>query len=264
MREGSTRTAMAVEIVAREPERIERDRDWTIEEGNLADYRSLSIFHYRPGPPTGVAKVIRLMYHGEANCRDAILAGVLVVSYPALWCSWHRRAWPDRFAVFARGRIGSRSPIDGLNEAQRLNQSLRMISRVVIDPRFRGLGAAVSLVRAYLAQPETPLTAALASMGRYCPFFAAAGMMDHELPARTRDAALAKVLAARKIEPWRLVDAARAARAVKDRAVRRALIAWHEAGIHARSRRKCMALQELAMHAGSVLYARPVVYTHGT
>jgi hypothetical protein len=248
-----------------------RDRDaaglgggWLIEEGNLADYRSLSVFHYRAGPPTCVSKVLRLMYRGDAQHEAGILAGVLLVSYPALWCSWHRRAWPERFAAFPRGRFGSLTSSDGLNEAQRLNRLLRMISRVVIDPRFRGLGAAASLVRAYLAAPQTPLTAALASMGRCCPFFAAAGMMQHELPPSARDAELAVTLASCNIMPWKLVDEAYAAKVVKDPRIRRALRAWHEAGGRARHRRKVFKLVELAMHAGAVLYARPVVYTHGT
>lgn len=234
---------------------------WSIEEGDLLDYRALSVFHYRAGPPTGVAGVLRLMHRDEGG--RSIRAGVLVIAYPALWCTWHRRIWPERFGRVPRGKAGERSEIDGLNEAERLNCSLRMISRVVIDPRFRGLGAASMLVASYLRSPRTPLTAALASMGRCCPFFASAGMAAHELPRSSRDEALCTVFAERGVTPWRLADSAYAGRMVKDGLIRRAIESWHAKGASARHRSRSIPLVELAMLAGSSLYARPLVYAHG-
>ncbi|MDX2016149.1 MAG: hypothetical protein SFY95_00755 [Planctomycetota bacterium] len=58
---------------------------------------------------------------------------------------------------------------------------MRCISRVIVDPRVRGLGIASALIRAYLARPETDLTEAITGpLADWAPIFRAAGM--RELP----------------------------------------------------------------------------------
>jgi hypothetical protein len=73
-------------------------------------------------------------------------------------------------------------------------QELRCISRVVVHPRYRGLGLAVRLVRAALASAATPLTEAYAVMGRVHPFFEKAGMVGYPQPRRDCDARLVAAL----------------------------------------------------------------------
>lgn len=222
-----------------------------IEPGEVDDYRALAVFHYRSGAPAGIDRVLRLI---DRSARGADrLAGVLVVSYPALWCTWRWTVWPT---IFQRGNLSK--------DAREINRRLRMIARVIIEPRYRGLGAAVALVQGYLRDPSTPLTAAISAMGRCCPLFNSAGMTPHALPPSPRDVQLAAFLASRRIKPWRLVDLPAATRAVRDGAVADALTGWHlrQRGT-ARRRRRELTLPEIAMLAGSHLTARPIVYTHG-
>ncbi|MCC6425250.1 MAG: hypothetical protein IT435_00380 [Phycisphaerales bacterium] len=220
-----------------------------IEEGKFDDYRALSGFHYRAGTPATLDRILRLV---DREANEPVLAGVLVVSFPALYGVCRARAWPDRFAG-----------ID-YRDAHRINGLLRTISRVIIEPRYRGLGAASGLVRAYLADPSTPLTEAITAMGRFCPFFEAAGMTPHEVPRAERDVRLCLMLRKRGIAAWRLLDAGVARRAIADREVAQTLRVWARRGGCGARRAKRMGLMEVAQLAGAALTARPVMYSHGT
>lgn len=103
------------------------------------------------------------------------IAGVMLTSRPTLNGSWRRLAWPGRF------NSGGKS-----EQARRINSDLRTISRVIIDPRYRGIGLAKRMVLQYLQSPDTPCTEAVAAMGPLCPFFERAGMTAHPIadPAR--------------------------------------------------------------------------------
>lgn len=75
-------------------------------------------------------------------CDDAplVTAGVLLLSLPVLNARWRAVAWPVLFAD-----IGKREA------ARRANAHVRTISRVVVDPRFRGRGIGSALVRRVIA-----------------------------------------------------------------------------------------------------------------
>ncbi len=158
-----------------------------IEPGTRRDYDALAPWHYRAGPPATMACVRRAI-----DSRTGELAGVLVVSRPVLNAQWRSLAWGERY-----------SSGDKRRDARRLNDEVRCISRVIIDPRYRGLGAARSLVRAYLDSPLTIRTESAAAMGRISPFFAAAGMREWRLPPRGPDARLLDALHFAGIERWR-------------------------------------------------------------
>ncbi|MEM1165091.1 MAG: AAA family ATPase [Planctomycetota bacterium] len=161
----------------------------------LADtstYRALARYHYRPSPPAGAVRCRAA--HDEATGE---LAGVLITAMPSLNSSWRRHAWGDRYATG-----------DKRADAKRINAEIRRIARVVIDPRYRGLGLAARLVRAELADPLTPRTEAMAAMGTTCPFFERAGMTPYHTPAPAHHARLLDALAYLGIEPWRLADPA--------------------------------------------------------
>jgi hypothetical protein len=66
--------------------------------------------------------------------------------------------------------------------AKLINRDLRTIARVVIDPQFRSLSLASTLVRQTLPLVGTPYVEASAVMGRFHPFFERAGMTRHEAP----------------------------------------------------------------------------------
>ena len=211
-----------------------------IRPGTRADYEQLARFHYHAGPPATTAKIMRAQDHATAE-----LIGVLVISHPTLNGSWRPVAWPGRFCS---GTMRQR--------AERLNAQLRTISRVIIDPRWRGLGIASDLVRNYLREPMTPCTEAIAAMGALCPFFERAGMRRIEMPAPKRDQRLREIMRRRGLTPMDLITSPGRSRAI-DPSIR----IWARGST---STRKLAdgALGPLARLARSALIAPPSVYAH--
>ena len=159
-------------------------------EGVLDDFAALAHHHYHPDPPSTCARVI-----AACNGPDGPLAGVLVVSMPVLNASWREHAFPGRYRTHDRRA-----------DAHRLNREVRTISRVVVDPRCRGLGIGVELVQRYLRTPLTPVTEAVAAMGTFSRFFEAAGMTPYPPSPSPRDLRLADAIASLSIDPWMLAD----------------------------------------------------------
>ncbi len=157
---------------------------FTLRTGTLAEAAHLLTSHYRRGRPGPVCAV-----RVAVDRATGEVAGVLVVSRPTLNGSW--RTWLPRRSARERARL--------------VNATLRVISRVVIDPRCRGSGLATRLVRAYLSRPLTERTEALAAMGEACPFFARAGMTAVRVPPTARDRRLLRVLRTAGCAWWRLV-----------------------------------------------------------
>ncbi|MCA9275727.1 MAG: ATP-binding cassette domain-containing protein [Phycisphaerales bacterium] len=151
-----------------------------IEPGSIEDYHALAHLHYRSGRPATIVRTLRAI---RTTPTGDVLAGVLLVSMPTLNGVWRERAWPGRFSS------GNKTL-----DARRLNDELRMISRVIVETRSRGLGVATRLVRTYLENPLTPGTEAVAAMGATCPFFARAGMMPYELVPDIHDTRLLDAL----------------------------------------------------------------------
>lgn len=221
--------------------------------GSLADYRSLARHHYRAAAPaTCVRTLAAVAARGEHRGQ---VVGVLTVSMPAINGPWRAAAWPEVFAVAA----GSAEAV------RRLNAEVRVISRVVVSPAWRGRGVGVALVRHYLACPCTPLTEAVAVMGVFCPLFAAAGMRRVEYPPARRVSRLAARLRDLQIECWRLADADGLLRSL-DRP-RRAALEHHLrvfAGAHRDTRgRAGEPLESLIGLAARRLGDRPAAFVTG-
>ncbi len=155
----------------------------TIEPGSPADLVPLARFHYAAGRPGPIAHVLRAVDDGE-------IVGVLVASMPTLNGRWRSIAWPGEYDTH-----------DKRANALRLNHDVRVISRVIVDPRYRGRGLAVRLVRTYLHNPCTARTEALAAMAHACPFFERAGMRRIDLPPSKADARLLRAMARHDLEP---------------------------------------------------------------
>lgn len=217
----------------------------------------LTPLHYRASEP---ATCVALLLARDPWANLDI--GLLQVSMPTLNGSWRAHAWPDVFAsTFASQDAAAR--------ARTVNMFLRTISRVIVDPRYRGLSVARRLVSAYLDEPLTPLTETLAAMGRFCPFFARAGMRRVPWPASQRDRAFARALAAHKCEPWRLADIDACETLLADKpTLRHALRAWvlgskstrTRAGDQGQWMRNRRLAAELLVLAGSHAAAKPLVY----
>ncbi|MBX3376218.1 MAG: GNAT family N-acetyltransferase [Phycisphaeraceae bacterium] len=202
-----------------------------------ASGESLSRFHYRGERPATVCEVLVMESDGEP-------VACLVVSRPVLNAWWRGRAWPGVF-----------DGVDKREAARRVNDVLRTISRVIVDPRYRGIGLATRLVRAYLARPRTPLTEAVGKMSRVCPFFERAGMTAHHRGVSARDARLRRVLREEGVGPAALL-----AGTVGNGRVERALRVWAEAS---RATRGIRSVREMACAAAAAWRFPPVAYTAG-
>jgi len=184
-----------------------------IAQGCRADYAMLAHIHYRSGPPATFARVLKASLEGQ-------LLGVLVVSFPTLNGLWRFVAWPELFATKGLARS------DQATTTRVLNAHVRTISRVITDPRARGLGIAQELVSAYLNDPQTPCTEAIAALPSAGRIFAHAGMRVID---RQQSASLDGLrLALRSIgaQPWQAMDLAVAKSMVRRSAVRAAVMNW--------------------------------------
>jgi len=219
-----------------------RTLDLSYAEGAPADYDALAQHHYRAGRPATLERVLTAR-------AGADLAAVLVVSRPTLNSPHRDLAWPGRYTAG-----------DKRARALHVNRELRTISRVIVDPRFRGVGVAVRLVARYLRDPLTPCTEAIAVMGDLCPFFERAGMTAYVLPPSARNARLEDALRAEHLEPS---DLARPA-VLTDRAspfLERELRLWAAAS-SATDRAADAPLGRLAALAASRLHTQITAYAH--
>jgi hypothetical protein len=164
--------------------------------GTIADYKTLCRFHYRhcqTGPVSAVYKII-----DTHPMREQIepIVGVIVYSMPA--CSVQLRN-------IATQGLFTKSGSSSVN-MQLVNQNIRTISRVVIEPRYRALGLAYELVQQTMPLLNTAYIEALAVMGKVNPFFEKAGMMKYEAAEQTRSVKLRQALSVIGIEDDDLVD----------------------------------------------------------
>ncbi|MEM8782472.1 MAG: GNAT family N-acetyltransferase [Planctomycetota bacterium] len=210
-------------------------RGLVLREGARADYVALSEHHYRASAPATATRVLvlevargwgrRLRTAGFAqDSRDADreVVAVLVESLPSLLCRMRDAALGYRYG----------NHLDSTERGMLLNEEVRCISRVVVDPRWRGLGLAVRLVRHALETATTPVTEALAAMGRVHPFFERAGMTAYPRPAHEFDTRLVEAFEsagfsrAEFVEPERLLEGLRQAPPHTGRWLRRELRRW--------------------------------------
>lgn len=168
----------------------------TFEDGAADDLSSLARYHYHSGNPATRARMITAFDHVEGRrARLSRPVGVLVVSYPVLNAAWREQPFPGRYHTRDRRA-----------DAKRLNAEVRTISRVIVEPRYRGIGIGAALVKRYLDNPLTPITEAVAAMGMFTGFFRAAGMIAYTVCPTPRDVRLADAVATLGIEPWMLAD----------------------------------------------------------
>jgi len=158
--------------------------------GCLDDYRALANYHYRDGSPGPFAAIFALKNIGQPNP-----VGVIVYKMPTPGIELRNIATGNLFAG-----------LDRSTQLALINKNIRCISRVIIEPRFRGLGLASRLVRETMPHINVPIIEALAVMGLVNPFFEKAGMKSFagKLPARcTR---LIEAFSVVAIEQHQLID----------------------------------------------------------
>jgi GNAT superfamily N-acetyltransferase len=165
----------------------------------------LARHHYRAGLPAVPVLTLRAVSENR-------VVGAIVVAMPVLNGPWRRTAWP-----------GWLDGLDKRGHAAAVNAQVRTIARLAVTPQFRGRGVGSELVRAYLTDPLTEKTEALAAMAALCPVFARAGMRQIPCSPSRAAARVARSLRERNVPPWALADASVRRRLAGDACVERAL-----------------------------------------
>ncbi len=137
-----------------------------IEPGSKSDYLALSRFHYREKSLGPYSHIFAIREGHPVRKRFAEVVGVIVYRMPSPSLEMRNAATGGVFTGFG-GRDGA---------LELLNRNVRCISRVIIDPRYRGLNLAAGLVEKTLERVGVPVVETLAVMGRFHPFFERAGM----------------------------------------------------------------------------------------
>ena len=146
-----------------------------------------------------------------------------------------------------------------------LNREVGTISRVVIDPQWRGVGLAVRLVAHALEHPESEhvrFTEALAAMGASRLSFSA-GMIRYERPPRPEDCAIAGCACTPGHSACGAVDAA-----IADGAARTGVSSFGTSALASHAHRtppeelKVLTFDQLLTAAREQLHFEPVYYLY--
>lgn len=160
--------------------------------GRAGDWQRFKQWHYlgpgRPGPSCAV-------WVARVRGRKA---GIVMFGYPHLLLAARREALPARFHAAHVREHG----------AAALNSEVRLLQRVVVDPRLRGSGIAVRLIEHGLRELGVPYVECIAQMGAFSGFLERAGFRDICALEPSRQArALLRFLKRRDIPTAALQDA---------------------------------------------------------
>ena len=160
--------------------------------GCLDDYKKLARFHYRDSCPGPFAAIFAIKPVKTLNTEPV---GVIVYTMPSMGAELRNIATGNFFV--------------GLDKGTRLaliNKNIRCISRVIIEPRFRGLGLASRLVRETMPKMDVPIIEAMAVMGLVNPFFEKAGMKAFTANMPRRCVQLVEAFSMVGVEKEELID----------------------------------------------------------
>lgn len=139
--------------------------------GDRGDYDHLSRFHYCGNSPGPIRRIYKLIDDHLWRGLSAPVVGVIVYGAPSANLAARNRATGGMFAGMDRAAA-----------LALLNERLLCIRRVIIEPRYRGLGLATRLVGETLPLTGVAMVEAVSTMGRSHPFFQRAGMTAFETP----------------------------------------------------------------------------------
>ena len=164
--------------------------------GNGDDYRQLSRFHYRGGRLGPYSAIFALRAKGRLSKHlGERVVGVIVYTMPV-----------GRVELRNIALGGIFSGLDSSSYLWLINRNIRNISRVIIEPRFRGLGLASRLVRETMPKMDVPFVESMAVMGRVNPFFEKAGMLAYKSQRSWRCEELIEAFSLVGIEEGALID----------------------------------------------------------
>jgi hypothetical protein len=164
--------------------------------GSLDDYKKLAQFHYRDTRPGGFTAVY-VIRPARNLARGFGTKTIGVVTY--------RMPSPEvELRKVALG--GVFTGLDTATQVALVNKNIRCIGRVIIEPRFRGLGLASRLVRETMPKMNVPVIEAMAVMGLVNPFLERAGMKAYTAKIPVRCVQLLEALSLVGIEQELLID----------------------------------------------------------
>lgn len=163
--------------------------------GDMNDYESLAADHYRDNRPAVVKAVYTIRPKRSLGALGHRPAGVIVYAMPS-----------PRIELRTIATAGAFSGLDRQTELEMLNRHVRCLARVIVEPRFRGIGLAVRLVRATMPRLDVPIVEALGVMPRVNPFLERAGMRPFAPRVPVEHVALLEALSVVGIEEGELVD----------------------------------------------------------
>ncbi len=170
--------------------------------GCLDDYKQLAHYHYLNNQPGPSAAIFALKPVPElAGASHTKTVGVIVYTMPSPSLELRNVATNNFFAGF-----------DKSTQLALFNKNIRCISRVIIEPRFRGLGLASRLVRQTMPEMNVPVIEAMAVMGLVNPFFEKAGMKAYTANMPVRCIQLIEALSIVGIEQRELIHPQRVQR----------------------------------------------------
>ena len=164
--------------------------------GTIADYKGLARFHYRDGRTGATTAVYKIIDTHPIRSEIEPVVGIIIYSMPACSVQLRNIATEGLFTKLGPSSVNM----------QLINQNIRTIARVVIEPRYRALGLAYWLVEKTMPMLNMAYIEALAVMGKVNPFFEKAGMMKFEGTEPVRSVKLRQALSIIGIEPAELVD----------------------------------------------------------
>lgn len=134
-------------------------------------YEQLARYHYRDGALGPVRFIYAMTDEHPRRRHGSAVVGVIVYGCPAANLAIRNRVTGGMFAG-----------ADLKTGLALLNAQMLTIKRVIIEPRYRGLGLAASLVRQTMPLTGAAMIEAIATMGSVHPFFARAGMREYVRP----------------------------------------------------------------------------------
>ena len=134
-----------------------------------ADYMRLCGWHYRESGLGPYCSIYVIRDNGSKLRIGGGVVGVIVYKMPTPNVELRNVAVGGLFSGYGDRRL----------KLQMVNRNVRCISRVIIEPRYRGLGLGSWLVRETLALAGVAVVESLAVMGAVNPFFERAGMVKH-------------------------------------------------------------------------------------
>lgn len=164
--------------------------------GSLKDYERLAHFHYRdirPGAFAGIFAIRPVKILAGSFGTETV--GVVAFRTPSAEVELRNIATGNLFSGF-----------DRFTHLALINKNIRCIARLIIEPRFRGLGLASWLVRETMPQMNVPIIEGLSVMGAVNPFLERAGMTAYAAKMPARCVQLVEALSAVGIEKQELID----------------------------------------------------------